>query len=109
MCVKIRIIFDYFARKNKYVILFTIINNSDFYVRKNTSFFDFSAHKNQKKIFFTQKVSFKRKIFAQKVSLQRKILPKKFLYKEISSLYEKYDYFCNRKLHIKNFKNYENS
>lgn len=40
---------------------------------------------------------------------KERFLPKKFLYKEISSLYEKYDYFCNRKLHIKNFKNYENT
>ena len=54
MCVKIRIIFDYFARKNKYVILFTIINNSDVYVRKNMNFADFSAHKNQNEKFILQ-------------------------------------------------------
>lgn len=54
MCVKIRIIFDYFTRKNKYVILFTIINYSDFYVRKSTNFFDFSAHKNQNEKFILQ-------------------------------------------------------
>ena len=62
------------------------------------NFADFSAHKNQKKFSSPKKF------------LSKERFPlKKFLYKEISSLYEKYDYFCNRKLHIKNFKNYENT
>ena len=73
------------------------------------NFADFSAHKNQKK-FSSPKKFLSKERFPLKKFLSKERFPlKKFLYKEISSLYEKYDYFCNRKLHITNVKNYENT
>ena len=41
------------------------------------------------------------------MKIKKIFLPKKFLYKEISSFYENYDYFCNRKSLIKFQKRYK--
>ena len=66
-------------------------------------------HIKIKKISSPKKFLSKERFLLKKFLYKERFPLKNFLYKEISSLYENYVYFCNRKLLIKNFKNYENT